>query len=252
MLEILILAIVQGISEFIPVSSSSHLIITSEYLNFKRSNLALDVSLHIGSFFAVIFYFRFEILKFLDNKILFLKILVSSIPVMIAGFLLVKFDIVNQLRNLKVIGWTTLLFGIILYFSDRFETSKNLSKNFSYKSAMIIGFFQVLSLIPGVSRSGITISSARLLKFNRVDSAKISFLLSIPTLAIVSIYGLREIFLSENPEFSFTNFIAIIFSFIFSYLTIKYLLLFLKKFSLNIFVVYRIILGLIILLISYL
>ena len=129
---------------------------------------------------------------------------------------------------------------------------KNLSKNFSYKSAMIIGFFQVLSLIPGVSRSGITISSARLLKFNRVDSAKISFLLSIPTLAIVSIYGLREIFLSENPEFSFTNFIAIIFSFIFSYLTIKYLLLFLKKFSLNIFVVYRIILGLIILLISYL
>ena len=151
MLEILILAIVQGISEFIPVSSSSHLIITSKYLNFKSSNLALDVSLHIGSFFAVIFYFRFEILKFLDNKILFLKILVSSIPVMIAGFLLVKFDIVNQLRNLKVIGWTTLLFGIILYFSDRFETSKNLSKNFSYKSAMIIGFFQVLSLIPGVS-----------------------------------------------------------------------------------------------------
>ena len=132
MLEILILAIVQGISEFIPVSSSSHLIITSEYLNFKSSNLALDVSLHIGSFFAVIFYFRFEILKFLDNKILFLKILVSSIPVMIAGFLLVKFDIVNQLRNLKVIGWTTLLFGIILYFSDRFETSKNLRKNFSY------------------------------------------------------------------------------------------------------------------------
>ena len=171
---------------------------------------------------------------------------------MIAGFLLVKFDIVNQLRNLKVIGWTTLFFGIILYFSDRFETSKNLRKDLSYKSAMIIGFFQVLSLIPGVSRSGITISSARLLKFNRVDSAKISFLLSIPTLAIVSIYGLREIFLSENPEFSFTNFIAIIFSFIFSYLTIKYLLLFLKKFSLNIFVVYRIILGLIILLISYL
>ena len=159
MLEILILAIVQGISEFIPVSSSSHLIITSEYLNFKSSNLALDVSLHIGSFFAVIFYFRFEILKFLDNKILFLKILVSSIPVMIAGFLLVKFDIVNQLRNLKVIGWTTLLFGIILYFSDRFETSKNLSKKLSYKSALIIVFFQVLSLIPGVSRSGITISS---------------------------------------------------------------------------------------------
>ena len=102
--------------------------------------------------------------------------------------------------KIRILGYSNIFPGIILYFSDRFETSKNLKKNFSYKSAMIIGFFQVLSLIPGVSRSGITISSERLLKFNRVDSAKISFLLSIPTLAIVSIYGLREIFLSENPE----------------------------------------------------
>ena len=98
---------------------------------------------------------------------------------MIIGFFLVKTDLIQKLRNVEVIAWTTLIFGALLYISDKFKLDKNLSKNFSFKNALIIGMFQILSLIPGVSRSGITITAARLLDFNRVDSAKISFLLSI-------------------------------------------------------------------------
>ena len=252
MFEILILSIVQGISEFIPISSSSHLILVAEYFKFSNRDLTLDVSLHIGSFFAVIFYFRFEIIRFLENKDLFIKILFSSIPVILFGYILIKFDLIEQLRNIKIIGWTTLIFGILLFISDKFKTEKNLNQNFNFKTAILIGFFQIFSLIPGVSRSGITITSARFLNFNRIDAAKISFLLSIPTLAAVSIYGLRKIIISDSLHFSFLNFFAIILSFIFSYITIKYFLIYIKKFSLNIFVIYRICLGLILIVLSYL
>ncbi len=252
MLEILILSIVQGISEFIPISSSSHLILVAEYFKFSNRDLTLDVSLHIGSFFAVIFYFRFEIIRFIENKDLFIKILFSSIPVILFGYILIKFDLIEQLRNIKIIGWTTLIFGILLFISDKFKTEKNLNQNFNFKTAILIGFFQIFSLIPGVSRSGITITSARFLNFNRIDAAKISFLLSIPTLAAVSIYGLRKIIISDNLQFSFLNFFAIILSFIFSYITIKYFLIYIKKFNLNIFVIYRICLGLILIVLSYL
>ena len=114
MTEIFILSLIQGITEFIPISSSSHLIIISEYLKFNNQNLEIDVSLHIGSFIAVIVFFREDIFNFIQNKDLFLKILVGSIPVMIVGFILIKFNLIEQVRNIKVIGWTTLLFGILL------------------------------------------------------------------------------------------------------------------------------------------
>ena len=122
----------------------------------------------------------------------------------------------------------------------------------SYKSAIFIGFFQVLSLIPGVSRSGITITAARFLKFERYDSAKISFLLSIPTLGGVSFFGLNNLINSESLEFSFLNLLSITLSFMFSLITIKFFLSFIQKFSLKIFVIYRIFLGLILLYLSYL
>ena len=180
MIEIFLLSLIQGITEFIPVSSSSHLILFSNYTNFKEQSLLVDVSLHIGSFLAVLCYFYKDILDFVKNKILFLKILISSIPVMLIGFLLVETNLIENLRNIKVIAWTTLIFGIILYFSDKCDLSKNIESNFSFKSAIFIGTFQILSLIPGVSRSGITLTAARILNFNRFDSAKISFLLSLP------------------------------------------------------------------------
>ena len=158
---------------------------------------------------------------------------------------------IEELRNIKVIAWTTIIFALLLYSSDKFKLVNNIEKNFNFKSALVIGLIQVVSLIPGVSRSGVTITAARFLNFKRVDSAKISFLLSIPTLGAVSIYGLSNIF-SSDINFSILNVSAIIFAFFFSLLTIKYFIQYIRKFSLNLFVYYRIFLGIIIIYFAYL
>ena len=252
MIEIILLSLIQGITEFLPISSSSHLILVSDFINYENQSLSIDVSLHIGSFIAVIIYFYKEILNFFGNKILFFKILISSIPIMIIGFFLAETGIIERIRNIKIIAWTTLIFGVLLYFSDKFKLEKNIEKNFSFKSAFFIGFFQILSLMPGVSRSGIAITAARLLNFKRLDAAKISFLLSIPILGAVSLFGLKNLILSENVFFTNINLIAISLSFIISLTTIKFFLDYIKKFNLNIFVYYRILLGLILITISYL
>ena len=252
MIEIFVLSIIQGITEFLPISSSSHLILVSKYLSFNNQNLSIDVSLHIGSFLAVIVFFKKDILNFLKNKKIFFRILLSSIPVMIVGYILIKFDLIERLRNVKIIGWTTIIFGVLLFMSDRSKKIKNISKNFDYKSAAFVGLFQIFSLIPGVSRSGITITAARFLKFERVESAKISFLLSIPTLAAVSFYGINNFIQNENSILSLLNLLSIFLSFTFSLITIKYFLKYIKEFSLNIFIIYRIILGVVILFLAYL
>ena len=252
MIEVFILSIIQGITEFLPVSSSSHLILISKYLEFENQSLSIDVSLHIGSFLAVIIYFRNDIKKFIKNKIIFYKIFLSSLPVVIVGFFLVEFNIINKIRNIETIAWMTLVFGILLYISDKFKVEKNINNNFDYKSVFFIGFMQILSLVPGVSRSGIAITAARLLRFKRTEAGKISFLISIPILGAVSIFGLKNLFLSESIEFTKFNLLSIIISFIFSFLTIKYFLKYIEKFSLNIFVFYRVILGLMLIILAYL
>ncbi len=252
MVDIILLSLIQGITEFLPISSSSHLIIFSQYLEFNNKNLEIDVSLHIGSFLAVVVFFRKDILNFVQNKDLFLKILIGSFPVMVAGYILIKFNLIDEIRNIKVIGWTTLIFGILLYLSDRSSVRNKLNSNFTLKSSLLIGFLQILSLVPGVSRSGIAITGARTLKFNRYDSAKISFLLSIPTLAAVSVFGLNNLIKSESFNFSFLILVSVIFSFLFSFITIKYFLRYIKNFSLNIFVIYRIFLGILLLVLAYL
>ena len=252
MIEILILSLVQGITEFLPVSSSSHLIIISEFISFEDKGLSIDVSLHIGSFIAVITYFHKDIFNFIENKQLFLKIIFSSFPLILVGYFLIQTNLIQELRSIKIIGWMTLVFGILLYISDKFKLEKNIDKNLNYKSAIIIGLFQILSLIPGVSRSGISITAARLLNFKRYDSAKISFLLSIPTLGAVSIFGIKNIILSNDLFFSTLNLFSILLSFLISLVTIKYFLDFIKKFSLNFFVLYRISLGIVLLYFAYL
>jgi undecaprenyl-diphosphatase len=252
MFEILLLSLIQGLTEFLPVSSSSHLILISNHLNFTNQSISIDVSLHIGSFIAVVTYFFNDIKNFIKNKFLFAKIIISSIPVMIVGFFLIKTNYIDILRSVKIIGWTTVIFGVLLFISDKFKINKKISKDFTFKTAVFIGILQILSLVPGVSRSGITITAARFLNFNRFESAKISFLLSIPTLAAVSIFGLKEILYFNNFNFSFLNLIAIFLSFIFSFITIKFFLNYIKNFSLNVFVAYRIAVGLVILYFAYL
>ena len=252
MIEIFILSLIQGITEFLPISSSSHLILISEYLNFDEQSLSIDVSLHIGSFIAVLFYFNKDIINFFHNRIIFLQIFISSVPVMIVGFLLVETGMIEKIRNIKIIAFTTIIFGVLLFISDKFKLEKNIKKNFTYRSALFIGLFQILSLIPGVSRSGIAITAARLLKFKRIEAGKISFLMSIPILGAVSIFGVKNLIFSESLNFTYLNLLSIIISFIFSLITIKYFLNYINKFNLNIFVYYRIFLGLLLLILAYL
>ena len=250
--EILILSAIQGISEFLPVSSVAHLVLVSKYYVFVNQNLLIDICLHLGSLIAIILYFRNDLFNFIKNKKFIIKILIGTIPIIPVGYVLYKTGIINQLRSLEIIGWTSLIFGILLYIGDKTKVTKKIDTEFSNTSAIIIGFFQVLALVPGVSRSGITITSGRFLGFNRYDSAKISFFLSIPTLLAASILGIYNIYKEESAELNFLAIIAVIFSFAFSYLTIAVFLNFIKKFSLSIFVAYRIILSLLLLAIVYL
>ena len=252
MIEIIILSIIQGATEFLPVSSSSHLIIFSNFLNFQNQSLSIDVSLHIGSFLAVIIFFYKDVLNFINEKDIFFKIILSSVPVVLVGFFLVETNLISKFRNIKVIGWMTLIFGIILYLSDRFRLDNELKKDFNFKSAITIGLFQVLSLVPGVSRSGIAISAARILKFKRYDSAKISFLLSIPILGAISIFGIKNLVETNSLEFTIINIFSVLISFFVSFITIKFFLNYVQKFDLKIFVIYRVILGIILLSLSYL
>ena len=250
--EILILATIQGISEFLPVSSSAHLILFSQYYEFSNQNLLIDISLHLGSLIAIIFYFRKDLFNFVQNKSFLIKILLGTIPIIPVGYILYQTGLINHLRSLEVIGWMSLIFAILLYISDKFKITKKIDIEFTNRSAIIIGLFQILALIPGVSRSGITITSGRLLGFSRFDSAKISFFLSIPTLGAASLLGIYSIYKEGSTELNFLAIIAVIFSFIFSYFTIALFLNFIKKFSLNIFIIYRIILSLFLLAVVYL
>ena len=251
-IEIFILSLIQGISEFLPVSSSAHFVLFSEYYEFNNQNLLIDISLHLGSLIAIIFYFRRDLFNFVQNKSFLIKIILGTIPIIPVGYILYKTELINFLRSLEVIGWMSLIFGILLYISDKFDITKKIDTEFTNSSAIIIGLFQVLALIPGVSRSGITITSGRLLGFSRLDSAKISFFLSIPTLGAASLLGIYNIYKEGSTELNFLAIIAVIFSFIFSYFTIVLFLNFIKKFSLNVFVIYRIILSLFILAVVYL
>jgi len=251
MVEVIILSIVQGITEFLPISSSAHLILISKYFNFSNENLTLNVSLHLGSLLAIIFYFKKELFNFINNKQLFFKIILGSIPVMIFGFFLIKLNLMDYLKNYKVIGWSTIIFGILLYFSDRVKVKKSINHDFKYRTALYIGLFQILSLIPGVSRSGITISGARFFNFSRVDSVKISFLISIPTLMAASLYNVQNLIVEKNFSVSLLNLLGVFLSFFFSYITIKFLIKFLQEFSLTSFVIYRLILGSIIIIYAY-
>ena len=249
-IEATILAFVQGFSEFIPVSSSAHLIIISKLSNFSISSLQLDISLHLGSLLAIVFYFRRDLLDLLNNKSLLLLIILGSLPLVIFGFIIYSTGLVDHLRNLKVIAWTTLLFGILLFLADKIGVKNNIENNLNIKNILIIGIFQILAVIPGVSRSGIIITISRFLKFDRVDSSKISFYLSIPALAGASVLSMKDV-VNSNIDLNFIFIYSIIFSFLISYFTIKYFLIYVKKFNLNIFVYYRTFLALILFVIAY-
>ena len=249
-IEIIILSAIQGISEFLPISSSAHLILVSSLYEFKSNSLLIDISLHLGSLLAITYYFRHDLLDVRNNKRLLSLIFLGSIPLIIVGYILYSTDLIYSLRNIKVIAWTTLIFGILLYISDKSRFDKKISTNLNFQSILFIGLLQVFSLIPGVSRAGITITAARILKFNRLDSSKISFLLSIPALSGASLLGMKDLF-DKSIDLNYLVFLAIISSFIFSFLTVKFFLSYINKFSMNAFVIYRILIALVLFYIIY-
>jgi len=251
-IEILILSIVQGVTEFLPISSAAHLVLITKYYAFANQNLLIDICLHLGSLLAIVLYFWKDLFNLIRNKSFLTKILIGTIPIIVIGYILFQTGIMDQIRSLEIIAWMSLIFGVLLYISDKSKINKKIDLNFNNKSAIFIGLFQVLALIPGVSRSGITITAARMLGFDRFDSAKISFFLAMPALGAASLLGIYNIYKVGSAELNFLTIIAVIFSFIFSYITIALFLNFIKKFSLNVFIIYRLILSLFLLYIVYL
>ena len=250
-IETSVLAIIQGFFEFIPVSSSAHLILVTKINDFQTASLQLDICLHLGSLLAIIFYFRKDLINIFENKSLAVLILLGSIPLILVGFILYSTGIIEKLRSIEVIAWTTLLFGLLLFFADKQTIKKKIDLDLNLKNVIIIGLFQALAVIPGVSRSGVIITASRFLNFDRIDSTKIAFYLSIPALAGASVLGISDL-ISDEIKFDFVFLLSILLSFIISYLTIKYFLIFVSKFSLNLFVYYRIFLSIILFALIYL
>ena len=200
--EIIILSAIQGISEFIPVSSSAHLYLISEVQNFEIKSLLTDVSLHLGSLLAILFYFKEDFLKLFKDKKLLKLLVFGSLPLVLVGFVVFKTGLINHFRNIEIIAWTTIIFAIFLYIADKFTIRKKIETDLNLRSIFVIGIFQVLALIPGVSRAGIVITAGRLLNFDRYDSTKISFYLSVPAIAGASFLSLKELTFS-NIELNF-------------------------------------------------
>ena len=248
LIKIIILGIVQGIAEFLPISSNAHLIMVEQLLDYHNHNEILNLVFHLGSLLAIITYFFSELLGLLKKPKMIFNIIAATIPVIIVGYFVHKFRLINyEYFSIKIIAITLIVFGIILFISDKINHSKILYKDLNIKSSLIIGLFQIISLIPGVSRSGITLTAGRFLGYSRFEAAKFSFFLSIPTTAGACFLGVLDLIKTNNSDLNYIAIIGFITSFLSSYLTIKFFLSFISKFNLNIFIYYRIILGVFIL-----
>ena len=257
---IIILSLVQGITEFLPISSSAHLIIIPEFFLNIDSSRGFDVSLHFGSLLAVIYYLKKDLMKIIsdtmylkiDNEgfIILKNLIISTIPVIFVGFLvhINNFDII---RSIEVIGWTTLIFGILLGLADRNLKVVKYFKSLNLKDALVIGITQILAIIPGVSRSGIVITAGLYMGFSRFDASKYSLLLSIPVIIAATTLESINLFIEKGFFFNNEMIMGIILSFCVALITIRLFMNWINKASLKIFVAYRIMLGILILIYAY-
>jgi undecaprenyl-diphosphatase len=238
-LNIIILSLIQGITEFLPISSSSHLILIPIITDYPDQGIMFDIALHTGSLLAVLMYYKEDIKKILilsnHGKDLIRLIIVGSIPLPIAGLIMVSFVEYN-LRTIEVIALMTISFALLLFFADKNSKYNMNISDISLKAISIIGLFQILALVPGVSRSGIVITAALLLNYNRADAIKIAFLLSIPAIFMASVYNIYA-----------EHFIGMILSLLFSYITIHLFITTINKVNFTPYILYRIILGTILL-----
>lgn len=254
-IDAVFLALVQGVTEFLPVSSSAHLILPSQLFGMQDQGLAFDVAVHFGTLFAVCLYYRHQLVELLMGNIHMLKegktngsaklawlIVAATIPAGLAG--IIFGDVIEQqLRSMVVIASTTILFGLLLGFADKTREGDKTEQSLGIKDALIIGFAQALALIPGTSRSGITMTAALFLGYKRQDAASISFLLSIPIIAAAALLKTVELIQADHVVDFQNLLIGIVASFLFAYCTIALFLKLLSRLGFMPFVVYRLLLG---------
>jgi len=248
------IALLQGITEFLPISSSAHLILLPHLTGHSDQGLLIDVAAHLGSLLAVMLYFWRDLLAMFKggidilkgnfaskNSKLTLAIIIGTIPVIIAGFILHSY-FKDIFRSLYVIAWTTLIFGIFLGIADRAPQKLKLSK-LKLNHALLIGLSQILALIPGTSRSGITMTAARFIGYSRNEAAHFSLLLSIPTILGSNILLFKDILEQKITIIPKELFLTTGMTFFISIFAIHFMLQWLKKASFKPFVIYRILLG---------
>lgn len=264
LLQVFLLSVLQGITEFLPVSSSGHLILFAKLTSFSDQGLALDVAVHVGSILAVMIYFSEDIWNivkglfktyFIPNLSnpgarLFWLIVIGTLPIVVVGFLLENAGM-EWLRSTKIIGWTILGYGILLYIADKTGMTIRKIDHLTPIDALLIGCAQCLALIPGTSRSGITITMARFLGMERRDAAKFSMLLSIPAIIAAACLVAFEMYKTGNLSGITTAIDGITYSFGASIIAIYVVMWWLKKSTFLPFVIYRVFLGGFLLLDSY-
>lgn len=246
--EAVFLGILQGVGEFLPISSSAHLTVFPYFLNKEYQGLAFDVMLHMGTLLAILLFFRKDWTEILisaaksplgtESKKLWL-LAAATIPAAILGLLFEK-QAETIFRTPQSVGLSLIIFSFLIYLADKKASQLKDESSFSLKDALIIGFAQALAIIPGASRAGMTISAALFLGYKRFDAARISFLLSAPVILGAGILEIRKL---NFADFNIYLAAAFISSFAAGMLSIKFLLTHLKKAGMSVFVIYRIILG---------
>lgn len=262
--HLFLLAAIQGLTEFLPVSSSAHLILLPALTTFEDQGQVIDVAVHIGTLLAVMIYFRQDVARAFvgcghiltgrlktEHARLALLLLIATIPVVTLGLALKLTGLDDALRSIKVIGWAILVFGLVLFWADQKGDQDKAQKDWNVKDAIILGLWQAIALIPGTSRSGAAISGARALGYNREDGAKIAMLMSIPTIiASGALLGL-EVAFTADMQAAKDGAIAALMSFVAALFALSLMMRLLKSISFTPYVIYRVFLGVILLWIAY-
>lgn len=262
--HILLVAIIQGLTEFLPVSSSGHLILLSELTSLPDQGLAIDVAAHVGTLAAVVIYFWRDVrsaalglpraaMGHMDTPGARLAALlaIATVPVVLAGLALKLTGLDEAMRSMAVIGWTMILFGLLLFWADRKGAQEKTERDWSLKDAITMGLWQAVALIPGTSRSGITITGARFLGYNRQDGAKLAMLMSIPTILASGALLTVDVIQHADMQTAKDGAIAAIFSFVAALLALSLMMRLLRSVSFTPYVIYRVILGAALLSIAY-
>lgn len=263
LLDLLILALIQGITEFLPISSSGHLILLPALTGADDQGVTLDVAVHVGTLVAVITYFRTDVAVALrgtrdvlrgnlttPGAHLAIALAISTVPVVLVGLILKLTGLSDQMRSVAVIGWAMLLFGIVLYWADKASVQTRDATQWSFRHAVIMGLWQAVALIPGTSRSGITITGARFLGYDRLSAARLSMLMSIPTILMAAAMIALDV-PAGNARIWRDAAIAAILAGLAALLALAVMMRFLRRVSYTPYVVYRVVLGVILLAIAY-